>query len=146
MRVAVFLMALVLSGCSIPRWPVEAPVSSRFGLRFLGLRPDFHHGVDLATPVGSPVTAMKNGTVQFAGEMSGYGLVIFVQHGPRLRTVYGHLSEISVRKGDAVKGGQLIGKSGQSGNAAGPHLHFEIQRWGRDEDPVEMLGGLPRSN
>jgi murein DD-endopeptidase MepM/ murein hydrolase activator NlpD len=138
-------MALVLSGCSIPRWPVEAPVSSPFGLRFLGLRPDFHHGVDLATPVGSPVTAMKNGTVAFAGEMSGYGLVVFVQHGPRLRTVYGHLSELTVRTGETVKGGQLIGKSGQSGNASGAHLHFEIQRWGRDEDPVEMLGGLPRS-
>jgi murein DD-endopeptidase MepM/ murein hydrolase activator NlpD len=145
MRVAALLMLVMLAGCSIPRWPVEAPVSSRYGLRFLGLRPDFHYGVDLAAPMGSPVNAMKRGEVVFAGEMSGYGLVVFVQHGPRLRTVYGHLSEISVRKGDHVSGGQLIGKSGSSGNASGAHLHFEIERWGRNEDPVEMLGGLPRS-
>jgi murein DD-endopeptidase MepM/ murein hydrolase activator NlpD len=144
MRVAVFLVAILVSGCSIPRWPVAGPVASPFGLRFLGLRPDFHHGVDVAVPVGTPVTAMKNGEVTFAGEMSGYGLVVFIRHGPNLRTVYGHLSAIVVRKGDRVKGGQEIGKSGQSGNAAGPHLHFEIQRWGKDEDPVELLGGLPR--
>jgi murein DD-endopeptidase MepM/ murein hydrolase activator NlpD len=145
MRVVVFLLALFLSGCSIPRWPVAGPVVSPFGLRFLGLRPDFHHGVDVAVPVGSPVSAMQNGEVAFAGEMSGYGRVIFLQHGANLRTIYGHLSEISVRKGDRVKAGQLIGKSGMSGNAQGPHLHFEIQRWGRDEDPVELLGGLPPS-
>jgi murein DD-endopeptidase MepM/ murein hydrolase activator NlpD len=103
MRVAVFLLALLLSGCSIPRWPVSGPVASPFGLRFLGLRPDFHHGVDVAIPIGSPVSAMQNGKVAFAGEMSGYGLVIFLDHGPRLRSVYGHLSEIAVRKGDQVK-------------------------------------------
>lgn len=144
MRVVVLVLTLALAACSIPRWPVEAPVSSPFGLRFLGWRPDFHHGVDLAVPVGSPVTAMKRGEVAYAGELSGYGLVVMIDHGPRLRTVYGHLSEISVRKGDAVAGGQIIGKSGRSGNASGAHLHFEIQRWGRNEDPVELLGGVPR--
>jgi murein DD-endopeptidase MepM/ murein hydrolase activator NlpD len=138
------VLLLAVSGCSIPRWPVEAPVSSPFGLRFLGWRPDFHHGVDLAVPVGSPVTAMKRGEVAYAGEMSGYGLVVMIDHGPRLRTVYGHLSEISVRKGQGVGGGEVIGKSGRSGNASGAHLHFEIQRWGRNEDPVELLGGIPR--
>lgn len=145
MRVAVFLLASLISGCSIPRWPVAGPVASPFGVRFLGWRPDFHRGVDVAIPVGSPVSAMQKGNVAFAGEMSGYGLVIFLDHGPRLRSVYGHLSEIAVRKGDRVKAGQLIGKSGRSGNASGAHLHFEIQRWGRDEDPVELLGGLPPS-
>jgi murein DD-endopeptidase MepM/ murein hydrolase activator NlpD len=112
-------------------------------VRFLGWRPDVHRGVDVAVPVGTPVKAMKNGDVAFAGEMSGYGLVVILQHGPRLRTVYGHLSELHVRRGDQVSGGQIIAKSGRSGNASGAHLHFEIQRWGRDEDPVELLGGLP---
>jgi murein DD-endopeptidase MepM/ murein hydrolase activator NlpD len=143
MRLVVLLLLLLLGGCSIPRWPVRAPVASPFGLRFLGLRPDFHHGVDLSVPVGSPVAAMKSGVVHYAGQMSGYGTVVILQHGPRLRTVYAHLSELHVRKGDPVKGGQIIAKSGQSGNASGPHLHFEIQRWGKDEDPVELLGGLP---
>lgn len=142
--VVILLLSLAFAACSIPRWPAQAPVTSPFGLRFLGLRPDFHHGVDLATPMGSPVAAMKNGEVVFAGEMRGYGRVIMVQHGPRLRTVYAHLSELLVRKGDVVKGGQVIAKSGNSGNASGAHLHFEIQRWGREEDPVELLGGLPQ--
>jgi murein DD-endopeptidase MepM/ murein hydrolase activator NlpD len=132
-----------MAACSIPRWPVNAPVSSPFGLRFLGWSPDFHHGVDLAVPVGTAVTAMKKGKVAFAGEMSGYGLVVILQHGPHLRTVYGHLSEIMVRQGDEVGGGQVIAKSGQSGNASGAHLHFEIQRWGQDEDPIPLLGGFP---
>jgi murein DD-endopeptidase MepM/ murein hydrolase activator NlpD len=137
------IFCLLATGCSIPRWPVDAPVASPYGLRFLGWRPDFHNGVDLAVPVGSPVTAMKKGDVAFAGEMSGYGRVVILQHGPRLRTVYGHLSEILVRTGDRVANGQVIAKSGRSGNASGAHLHFEIQRWGREEDPVELLGGLP---
>ena len=145
MRFAVFLLCFLVSACSVPHWPVNAPVISPFGLRFLGLRPDIHYGVDLAVPVGTPVTAMKPGRVNFAGEMTGYGLVIILEHNPRLRTVYAHLSELNVRKGDAVRGDQVIGKSGQSGNATGAHLHFEIQRWGKQEDPVEMLGGLPKS-
>ena len=144
MRIVVFVLCVAFAGCSIPRWPVAGPVSSPFGLRFLGWRPDFHHGVDVAVPVGSPVAAMKKGSVAYAGEMSGYGLVIILQHGPRMRTIYGHLSQLDVRTGDAVKGGQVIGRSGKSGNASGAHLHFEIERWGRDEDPVELLGGLPR--
>lgn len=144
MRIVVLLLSLAVSACSLPRWPVNAPVASPFGLRFLGLRPDFHHGVDLAVPVGSPVAAMKSGVVAYAGTMAGYGLVVMIDHGARLRTVYAHLSELKVRKGDEVKGGQIIGRSGQSGNASGAHLHFEIQRWGKDEDPVELLGGLPR--
>ncbi len=144
MRVVVLLALLAFAGCSILRWPVNAPVTSPFGLRFMGLRPDFHHGVDLAAPAGTPVRAMKKGDVAFAGEMRGYGLVVMLQHGPRLRTVYAHLSEIMVRKGDVVQGGQVIGKSGSSGNASGAHLHFEIQRWGTEEDPVQLLGGLPR--
>ena len=144
MRIAAFLLILVISGCSLPRWPVHAPVGSPFGLRFLGLRPDFHHGIDLSVPVGTPVTAMNSGSIEFAGEMRGYGLTVILRHSPHLRTLYAHLSEIAVRKGDAIKGGAILGKSGQTGNVTGPHLHFEIQRWGKDEDPVEMLGGLPQ--
>lgn len=142
-RAAVLLLLAAVSGCSIPRWPVAAPITSPFGLRFLGWRPDFHHGVDLAAPVGTPVAAMKDGVVVFAGEMRGYGRVVMLQHGARLRTVYAHLSELLVRRGEEVSGGQIIARSGSSGNASGAHLHFEIQRWGRDEDPVELLGGLP---
>jgi murein DD-endopeptidase MepM/ murein hydrolase activator NlpD len=144
MRSVVLFLILIISACSVPRWPVDAPVASPFGLRFLGIRPDIHHGVDLAVPIGTPVSAMKSGKVAFAGELGGYGLVVILEHNPKLRTLYAHLSELSVRRGDVVKGGQVIAKSGNSGNANGAHLHFEIERWGRDEDPVELLGGLPR--
>lgn len=58
-------------------------------------------------------------------------------------TVYGHLSSIQVRSGEEVKGGQVIALSGHSGNARGPHLHFEVWRHGREVDPVPLLGGFP---
>jgi murein DD-endopeptidase MepM/ murein hydrolase activator NlpD len=139
----VLILSLASAACSLPRWPVQAPLSSAWGVRFEGLKPDMHKGVDIAVPVGTPVAAMKAGTVEFAGEMRGYGLIVVVRHGGTLRTRYGHLSSISVKQGDHVDGGQVIGLSGQSGNATGPHLHFEVERWGRDEDPVPLLGGPP---
>lgn len=144
MRLCVLFLLLLTSACSLPRWPVDAPMTSPYGLRFLGLNPDVHKGVDLAVPVGTPVTAIKSGTVEFAGEMRGYGLVVMLRHGPTVRSVYAHLSRLDVRKGDRVDGRQVIGLSGQSGNASGPHLHFEVQRWGRHEDPVSLLGEPPR--
>jgi|SRR5215216_3432393 len=144
MRVLVaLLLSLASAGCSLPRWPVQAPLTSPYGLRFSGLKPDLHKGVDLAVPVGTPVSAIKGGTVEFAGELSGYGRVIILRHSATLRSVYGHLSQVSVRRGERIKARQLIGLSGQSGNASGPHLHFEIERWGHDEDPVLLLGGPP---
>ncbi|HEX6558684.1 MAG TPA: M23 family metallopeptidase [Longimicrobiales bacterium] len=139
----ILLLGISMGACALPRWPVAAPLTSPYGLRFLGLRPDIHRGVDLAVPVGTPVAAMKSGTVEFAGEMQGYGMVVILRHGASLRSVYAHLSQISVRRGDRVEGRQVIGLSGASGNASGPHLHFEIDRWGRAEDPVPLLGGLP---
>jgi len=86
---------------------------------------------------------MARGTVRFAGAMSGYGNVIWLDHRGRTITVYGHLSSILVRGGDQVEGGQVIGLSGHTGNAVGPHLHFEIWRHGREVDPVPLLGGFP---
>ena len=137
------LIALNLSGCALPRWPVEAPVTSPFGLRLEGWLPDIHRGVDLGVPIGTEVHAMRRGTVEFAGTMNGYGNVIIVRHGGDLRTVYGHLSEIRVRAGDEVEGKQVIALSGATGNVTGPHLHFEIRRGGHAEDPVPLLGGFP---
>lgn len=144
MRVLVLLfVCLGALGCALPRWPVEAPLTSPYGVRFNGLWPDMHRGVDLAVPVGTPITAMKSGTVEFAGEMRGYGLVVVLRHGANLRSTYAHLSRLSVKTGDTVKGRQEIALSGQSGNASGPHLHFEVWRWGKEEDPVPLLGGFP---
>lgn len=115
-------------------------MTSPFGLRIDGWLPEIHRGVDLAAATGTPVRAMASATVEFAGEMSGYGNVIILQHDGHTQTVYGHLSRIDVQRGARVKRGDVIGLSGATGNASGPHLHFEVIRWGRAEDPVPLLG------
>jgi murein DD-endopeptidase MepM/ murein hydrolase activator NlpD len=72
-----------------------------------------------------------------AGAQGGYGLSVVVEHGSGIRTRYAHLSEVTVRQGDAVADGETLGKAGQSGRSTGPHLHFEILADGRPVDPVE---------
>ncbi len=148
-RTAVFLLMAgpcLASGCSIPRWPVDGPLVSPFGIRFQGLKPDLHRGVDIRVPEGTEVRAMKGGRVRFAGTMSGYGRVIWLDHPGEVMTVYAHLSVIRVEAGQLVEGSQVIALSGRSGNAAGPHLHFEVWRRGREVDPVPLLGGFPRGS
>jgi murein DD-endopeptidase MepM/ murein hydrolase activator NlpD len=86
---------------------------------------------------------MAQGRIRFAGTMSGYGQVIWMDHSGGVITVYAHLSAIRVQQGEEARGGQVIGLSGHSGNASGPHLHFEIWRHGREVDPVGFLGGFP---
>jgi murein DD-endopeptidase MepM/ murein hydrolase activator NlpD len=143
-RSAIALLLLgAATACGIPRWPVEAPVISDFGLRMRGWSPDLHRGVDLDVPSGTPVHAMSEARVRFAGVMSGFGNVVWLDHGGGLLTVYAHLSTIQVSEGERVRGGQVIGLSGATGNATSPHLHFEVWRWGREVDPVPLLGGLP---
>jgi murein DD-endopeptidase MepM/ murein hydrolase activator NlpD len=143
MKSLAMALLCVLCGCALSRWPVDAPLTSAYGLRLNGILPDLHEGVDLAAPIGTPVLAMRSGTVHFAGTMGGYGNVVILQHGTNTRSVYAHLSELRVQTGDRVEGRQVIALSGASGNATGPHLHFEIQRWGKAEDPVMLLGGFP---
>lgn len=140
-------LALALVGvagsCTIPRWPVHGPMTSPYGLRFRGIRPQIHRGVDIAVPTGTPVHAMADGRVRFAGVERGYGNVVWLDHGGGVLTVYAHLSAIRVHAGEKVDGGEVIGLSGSSGDATGPNLHFEVWRWGRQVDPVPLLGGFP---
>lgn len=135
--------ALSLSACSIPRWPLEGPLVSAFGVRWGGALPGLHRGVDIGAPSGTDVRAMTGGRVLFAGTMAGYGQVIWIDHGGEVLTIYGHLSQLEVGAGELVEGQQVIARSGSSGNAEGPHLHFEVWRWGREVDPVPLLGGFP---
>lgn len=137
------LTLIVCSSCSIPRWPVHGVMTSPYGLRLRGWSPDMHEGVDVSAPHGTPVHAMKSGRVEHAGSWGGYGLSVLIAHGSNVRTLYAHLSRIDVSEGEEVDGGQQIGAVGQTGNATGPHLHFEVWRWGRAEDPVPLLGGFP---
>ncbi|MBT8489109.1 MAG: M23 family metallopeptidase [Gemmatimonadetes bacterium] len=142
-RPALCLAVLTLSACALPRWPVDARLTSGFGLRFNGMRPDLHRGVDLDVPIGTPVTAMAGGTVRFAGVQRGFGNVVWIDHIAGFATAYAHLSHIAVGQGDRVSAGQPVGLSGASGNVTGPHLHFEVWRWGRPVDPIPVLGGKP---
>lgn len=137
------LVALTVSGCHLPRWPVDAPLTSGFGLRFRGVRPDVHRGVDLDVPTGTRVDAMAGGTIRFAGVMRGFGNVVWIDHINGLMSIYAHLSTIDVRAGDRVGAGDRIGASGATGDVTSPHLHFEVWRWGRPVDPVPVLGGRP---
>lgn len=139
------LLALLISaGCAIPRWPVDGTLTSPFGLRADGLRLGVHRGVDIAVPAGTPIRAMAPGTVVFASSMSGYGRVVILDHGRGTRSLYAHLAEIRVDRGQRLTDRAVIGLAGSSGNATGPHLHFEILRGGGAEDPVPLLGGFPR--
>jgi murein DD-endopeptidase MepM/ murein hydrolase activator NlpD len=143
--ILLLILGLLSSSCYIPRWPVDGPLISPFGLRFRGVSPDLHRGVDIRVPDGTSVRTMARGRVRFAGTMAGYGNVVWVDHPRGVISVYGHLSVIQVSKGEEVRGGQVIALSGHSGNAQGPHLHFEVWRHGREIDPVPFLGGFPRT-
>jgi len=147
MRLRLLILALVTAAaaCAIPRWPVDGPVSSPFGLRGGGLNMGIHRGIDIAVPTGTPIRAMAPGRVHFAGTLSGYGMVVMIDHSGQVRTVYAHLSEIHVRTGETLRGRPVIGLSGATGRVTGPHLHFEIRRRGRAEDPVPLLGSFPHA-
>jgi murein DD-endopeptidase MepM/ murein hydrolase activator NlpD len=122
---------------------VDAPLSSDFGLRLRGIRPDIHRGVDFSVPTGTEVHAMADAQVRFAGTMTGFGNVVWLDHGGSILSVYAHLSVIHVAEGAFVRRGDIIGESGATGDVTAPHLHFEVWRGGREADPVPLMGGRP---
>jgi len=120
--------------------PVNAPISSDFGMRkdpFTG-KAQFHKGVDLAAPAGTPVVAALPGKVISAGYESGYGNTVLVEHDGGLRTRYGHLESINVKAGDIVTSDDTLGKVGSIGRSTGAHLHFEVIRMGVQVDPAKL--------
>lgn len=142
-RLLVLGALLISSACALPTWPANAPLTSGYGVRFFGARPDIHRGVDLDVPIGTPIVSMAGGTVRFAGWMRGFGNVVFIDHAGGLTSVYAHLSEIQVSEGQGVSTAQQIGLSGDTGQVTAPHLHFEVWRFGRPVDPIAVLGGPP---
>ena len=116
-------------------WPAPGVLISSFGAR----ERDLHEGIDLAAPLGTPVRAAEEGRVIFAGAQRGYGNLILLAHQNDLVTVYAHNSENLVAKGDHVARGEQIARVGQSGNATGPHLHFEVRVGARPHDPLGFL-------
>ena len=121
------------------RWPVRGRVIAGFGPKPNGLQND---GINLAVPEGTPVKAADDGVVAYAGnELKGYGNLVLVRHGNGFVTAYAHASEIMVKRGDTVKRGQVIAKSGQTGNVTSPQLHFEIRKGATPVDPSQYLNG-----
>jgi murein DD-endopeptidase MepM/ murein hydrolase activator NlpD len=141
---SIVLTAAPLAGCTVATWPAEGRLTSGYGIRFRGWIPSIHHGVDVSVPEGTPILAMADGHVTHAGPLGSYGQTVIIAHGRGITSLYAHLSRVEVAVGARVERRTLIGRSGQTGNATGPHLHFEIRRHGRTEDPVPLLGGAPR--
>ena len=114
-----------------------APITSQFGWRQDPLNGSarFHKGLDIAVAYGADVKAAAPGRVSFSGVQNGYGNTVVIDHEGGRQTRYAHLSEQLVRVGDVVAEGQLVGKSGNSGRATGPHLHFELLVNGQPVDP-----------
>ncbi len=124
-------------------WPVEGSLNARFGIRRnpFGEGYEFHTGVDLEARYGEPVRATADGTVVFAAYWGGYGNLVILDHGHGLTTFYGHLSRISVRVGQAVKRGQIVGRAGSTGRSTGPHVHYEVRVNDRPVDPRRFSAG-----
>ena len=113
-------------------------------VQFLGPKPNGERsdGIDLAVPQGTEVRAAEDGIVAYAGnELKGYGNLVLVRHANGFVTAYAHASDILVKRGDAVKRGQVIAHSGQTGNVTSPQLHFEIRKGATPVDPAQYLSG-----
>ncbi len=122
-------------------WPVTGRISSIFGLRrfFNEQERRPHSGLDIAATEGTPIKAVANGTVIDSGNFFFSGNMIYLDHGQGIISLYAHMSEISVKPGDIVKQGDIIGKVGQTGRVTGPHLHFAVLANQTLIDPVFML-------
>jgi murein DD-endopeptidase MepM/ murein hydrolase activator NlpD len=121
--------------------PAEAEISDVFGAErvFNGKTQSTHFGLDFRVPTGTPVAAMNDGTVLLARPLYFEGNFVVLDHGQGLLTLYLHLSEFKVKEGDQVKRGQVIGLSGGTGRATGPHLHVAVRWQGTYLDPASLM-------
>lgn len=162
LRPLLLLLALFLPGCaSAGGAPVDAARSARLGEVLSGFvwplpladargltspfgdRGSRHHdGLDLRGRIGDPIHAVTAGRVSHAGWVRGYGETVVLEHGEGVTTLYAHASELWVRVGQMVARGQPIAAVGATGNASGPHLHFEVAWRGARIDPVPLLPRL----
>jgi len=120
-------------------WPVVGVITSDYGWRVMGRRREFHTGIDISTPYGTPVVASADGRVIYAGWIRGYGKTVIVYHGYGFATLYAHLSDIKVNYSDRVVKGQIIGNVGTTGRAFGQHLHYEVLKYGIRQNPIAYL-------
>ena len=121
--------------------PTKGKISSNFGYRKdpFHKRKAMHTGVDFSAGTGTPVISTADGVIKSAGWQRGYGKCVVIQHKDGYKTLYGHLSKITVKKGQKVKSGDLIGKVGSTGRSTGPHLHYEVHKNGKKINPKSYL-------
>jgi hypothetical protein len=121
------------------RWPARGRVIVGFGASLNGVQND---GINLALPQGTAVKAAEAGVVTYANnELKGHGNLILIRHSDGYVTVYAHASELLVKRGDLIKRGQVIARSGQTGNVTAPQLHFEVRKGAKPLDPMRFLKG-----
>ncbi len=123
-------------------YPHKGRISSNYGHRenpFTGESIEKHKGLDIKGNYGELIKTTANGNVKFADRRGGYGNCVIIDHGNGFETYYGHLSKISVKKGQKVAAGDIIGKIGSTGRSTGPHLHYEIHRNGKILNPKSYL-------
>lgn len=127
--------------CTPSIYPVTGRQTSSFGYRRspFGRRTEFHNGLDIAAPYGSNVRATADGTVTFAGYLSGYGRSVVIKHGYGYETSYCHNSKILVKQGQKVKKGEIISKVGSSGRSTGSHVHYMVKVNGELRDPKSFI-------
>lgn len=130
-----------LLACTPAIRPTHGVRTSRFGQRkspFTGLS-EFHKGVDIAGPAGTPVLASADGRVTFAGERGSFGRMVVVDHGHGMITRYAHLDSVLKESGDTVRRGERVGLMGNTGRSTGPHLHYEVRLNGVPVDPETYI-------
>jgi len=122
-------------------WPINGEVTSPFGWRIHPIfgTARFHSGIDIAGDYGDPIRAAASGTVIYAGWISGYGNAVIIDHGGGITTLYGHNEAINVSVGQSVSQGQVIALCGATGDATGPHCHFEVRQDGEPVSPYNYL-------
>ena len=122
-------------------WPLSGIITSSFGWRIhpIGGGTRFHEGIDIAADTGTAVKAAASGTVTQASWVGGYGRLVILSHGNGLETRYAHLTNYAVKVGQQVRAGDTVGYVGQSGDATGPHCHFEVRKNGQIQNPREYL-------
>lgn len=120
-------------------WPVVGIITSGFGWRRIKGRREFHAGVDIGAPYGSHVVATAEGEVLFAGWIRGYGNTVILYHGYGFVTLYAHMASVAVRRGDKIPKNAIVGYVGSSGRTTGPHLHYEVIKYGIRQNPILYL-------
>ncbi len=122
-------------------WPINGRVTSEFGPRENPRdgSPEFHSGIDISAPPGTPVLATAEGIVVFAGWSRGSGNLVVIEHGFSFSTCYAHNSSIAVAVGKKVQRGDVISYSGSTGDSTGPHLHYEVRHNSKAVNPREFI-------